>query len=130
MSFTVRSSVDGYLYIVLLGSDEKSFYLLYPNTLDKDNRIKARQSLAMPGPAWQIKAAGPPGVNRLLFVVSSSPRDSAIFVPESPAKGEVFTYSVADGVSRKRLLDFFMGRGLTPANATIGAHLIEIMEVQ
>jgi len=129
MSFTVRSSVDGYLYIVLLGSDEKSFYLLYPNTLDKDNRIKANQSLALPGPGWQIKAAGPPGVDRLLFVVSSAPRDPALFVPEPPSKGEVFTYSVADGVSRQRLLDFFMGRGHRSGNAALGADLLEIREV-
>ena len=131
MSFTVKSSVDGHLYVVLLGSDEKSFYLLYPNTLAKDNRVRANQPLTLPGgTGWQITAAGPPGVDRLLFVVSSAPRDAAIFVPESPAKGEVFTYSVADGVSRQRLLDFFMGRGLKSGSGALGANLIEIKEVQ
>ena len=36
-----------------------SFYLLYPNGLDKDNRIKARTPLKLPRPSWQLTAQGP-----------------------------------------------------------------------
>lgn len=130
LQFTVNSSVDGYLYAVMLGSDEKSFYLLFPNALDKDNRIRARQPYALPRPGWQVTAAGPAGINRILFVVSPSPRDPGIFVPGNEAAGGVFTYSVADIASRQRLVDFFLGRGVKGRNASMGAALIDVEEVQ
>lgn len=74
LSFSVTSSHDGYLYIVLLGSDNKTFYMLYPNDLDQTNFIKAKSPTALPRKGWEIFAAGPAGVDRLLFVVADSPR--------------------------------------------------------
>jgi hypothetical protein len=39
---------------LLLGSDRKSFYLLFPNGLDSDNRIRANQRLSLPRPDWKL----------------------------------------------------------------------------
>ena len=130
MTFTVRPNADGYLYVVMLGSDEKSFYLLFPNRLDGDNRVRANQTYTMPRPGWQLKAAGPPGVDRLLFLLSPSARDATLFPAEPDGAGGPFAYSVADLPSRQRLIDFFLGRGVKGRNGAMGATLIEVEEIR
>lgn len=130
LRFTVKSSVEGYLYAVMLGSDEKSFYLLFPNKLDPDNRIRANQPYAFPRPGWRVVAGGPVGVNRMLFVVSKSPRDARVFVPDDASGGGPYTFSLADLKSRQRLTDFFLGRGVKGRNAAMGATLVDIQEVE
>ena len=130
MTFTVRPNADGYLYVVMLGSDEKSFYLLFPNRLDGDHRVRAHQTYTMPRPGWQLKAAGPPGVDRLLFLLSPSARDAKLFPVEADGAGGPFAYSVADLVSRQRLIDFFLGRGVKGRNGAMGAALIEVEEIR
>lgn len=129
MRFTVRPAVDGYLYVVLLGSDEKSFYLLFPNTLDRDNRLRANQTYTMPRASWQVRAAGPPGVDRLLFVLSPSPRDPALFAADPTGSGGPFSFSLADLASRQRLIDFFLGRGVRGRSGAMGAVLVDVEEV-
>ena len=129
-AFTVKPSSDGYLYAVMLGSDEKSFYLLFPNKLDADNRVKANQTYSMPRAGWQIGAAGPEGTDRILFVLSQSPRDPTVFVNNDSSAGGPFAYSVADIASRQRLLDFFLGKGVKGRNAAMGAALIEVEEIR
>ena len=128
--FTVKSSTEGYLYAVMLGSDGKSFYLLYPNKLDKDNKIKANTTYTFPRPGWSIKAGGPVGTNQVLFVVTPSVRDAKIFVPDQDSGGGVFTFSVADLASRKRLVDFFVGRGVQGRSGQMAATLVKVEEVQ
>jgi len=75
MQFTVESPTDGYLYIALAGSDQKSLYLIYPNELDTNNFITANQPISLPKPKWKITAGGPKGTDTLLFMVTDSPRD-------------------------------------------------------
>ena len=128
LSFSVRPGTSGYLYVLLLGTDEKSFYLLYPNKMDSNNWVEAGRTYSLPGPGWKIKAGGPPGTNRLLFVVSKSPRDPALFVSDSSSGGGVFTYAVANEASRVRLIDFFVGRGAKGSNRELGAILASIEE--
>ena len=38
VAMNIQSAIDGYVYVVMLGSDEKSFYLLFPNKIDTNNR--------------------------------------------------------------------------------------------
>ena len=78
LGLQVRSNRSGYLYLILLGSDEKSFYLLFPNDLDRDNRIDADQPLRLPRPQWTVQSQGPPGVNVVVAVVAESPRNLAL----------------------------------------------------
>jgi hypothetical protein len=129
LSMTVKSAVAGYVYVVLLGSDERSFYLLFPNKIDKDNRIKPNQAVRLPRPSWQITAGGPEGTDRLLVVVSQSPRDAKIFVPDESSGGGAFTFAVADLQSRRRLIDFFVGKGVKGRSAAMSAELLEIKEI-
>lgn len=74
LELNVTSPQDGYLYIALAGSDGKSLYLLYPNKLDGDNRIKAGQTVQLPRKTWQVDAGGPVGRDSLLVMVTDSPR--------------------------------------------------------
>lgn len=71
----VRSSHDGYVYLYTGGTEKSHLYLLFPNRIDPNNRIKAGMELSLPRPSWNITASGPPGVNQIVVVVSRSPRD-------------------------------------------------------
>ena len=73
----IQSPRSGYLYIALAGSDQKSLYLLFPNTLDGDNLVQANQTIELPRPGWRVTAGGPKGVNTVLVMVTDSPRNLA-----------------------------------------------------
>ncbi len=75
LEITIRSARDGWVYLILLGSDQKSFYLLFPNALDGQNRIQADRPVTLPRDTWRIVSRGPAGLNRLLVVVSARPRE-------------------------------------------------------
>jgi hypothetical protein len=75
LRFTVSSSRAGYVYLLMVGSDRTQFWLLFPNEADQDNRIAAGGTLALPRPGWRLTAAGPPGTDQLLAIVSEAPRD-------------------------------------------------------
>lgn len=77
VEFTVTSSHAGFLYVMMVGSDGKTFDMLFPNGLDKDNAIQAGQTLRLPRPSWMVTAGGPPGKNHLLAIVAESPREFA-----------------------------------------------------
>ena len=74
LGFKVSSAKEGYVY-VLLQSTEGAFMRLFPNTMGKDNRIKAGQILVLPQPSWPMDTAGPVGTDHFLVIVSEHPRD-------------------------------------------------------
>ena len=49
--------------------------LLFPNALDAGNEIRAGETIALPRPRWQLTAGGPPGIDKLLVLVTEGPRD-------------------------------------------------------
>ncbi len=77
MQFRVKSSEGGYLYVLFAGTDKAHLQLLFPNALDKSNRIAADTTLTLPRKGWQITAGGPPGTNHIVTMVSRAPRDFA-----------------------------------------------------
>jgi hypothetical protein len=77
VEFTVSSSHAGYLYIMMVGSDGKTFDMLFPNGLDNNNTIQAGQTLRLPRPNWMVTAGGPVGKNHLIAIVAESPREFA-----------------------------------------------------
>jgi len=76
-SFSVRSTHAGYLYLLMAGSDGKTFDLLFPNKLDGDNYLQAGQLLQLPRPTWELTAQGPRGKDHILAIVADAPRDLA-----------------------------------------------------
>ena len=83
LELTVKSKTDGYLYIALAGSDQKSLYLLFPNRIDSDNFVKANQEIKLPRRNWRIVAGGPKGIDTVLVIVTDSPRDLSQLTGES-----------------------------------------------
>jgi len=72
--FNVTAPADGYLYVLMYDTDGK-LYLLFPNAIDNANRIAANQPTPLPRQGWSIVATPPLGTNRLLAILSSTPRD-------------------------------------------------------
>jgi hypothetical protein len=82
LSMSVRSARDGYVYVFYRGSQTDSLYLLFPNTLDAANTLKANQSVQLPRQDWSVTALGPKGTDYLLVMVTDTPRDfSALALP-------------------------------------------------
>jgi len=129
LDLTIKSSHDGYVYLVLLGSDAKSFYLLFPNGLDKDNRIKANQAMRLPKPDWQVKAAGPAGTDQLLVIVSDTPRQMDNLSLAEPTSTSPFTYSLNTLQGRSALIRYLTGGNSTGRSESFGAQLLSIQEV-
>lgn len=75
LSFRVRSSKPGYLYVLMVGTDRQHFYRLFPNAVDARNRIEAGQAVTLPRTGWTMVAGGPAGANQFVTVVSEAPRD-------------------------------------------------------
>jgi hypothetical protein len=130
LKLTVESKRDGYLYVVLLGSDRSSFYLLYPNAFDRQNKIKANQPLTLPAPNWAVKASGPAGTDELLVLVSASPRDLKALPQGEPTSAAPFTYSLNDLGGRATLIDFLTGRGVQGRSESFGASMLSVVEYE
>ncbi len=74
LGLTVTSSRDGYLYVLLSGTDGL-FLQLYPNDKSKNNRVRAGQVVLLPEAHWALETAGPPGTDHFVAIVSATPRD-------------------------------------------------------
>ena len=130
LGLDIKSSHDGHVYLILLGSDAKSFYVLYPNGLDKDNAIKAGQTLRIPKPHWEVKAAGPVGTNHLLVMVADSPRRLSGLTLSEPTANEPFTYALNNLGGRSELIQFLTRETQNGGSESFGAKLISVKEVK
>jgi hypothetical protein len=128
LKLTVQAKRDGYLYVVLLGSDRESFYLLYPNGFDSNNKIKANIPMTLPTPGWSVKAGGPAGKDELLVLVSDSPRDLKALSLSEPTSAAPFTYALTDLGGRAALIDFLTGRGVQGRSEGFGAAMFSVLE--
>lgn len=74
LGFQIQSSKAGFVYVYMLSSGGDLF-LLFPNALDKRNRIEAGAALSLPKPSWAMDAGGPPGTDEFVVVVSEHERN-------------------------------------------------------
>lgn len=130
LDLSVKSSHDGYIYLVMLGSDRKSFYVLYPNGLDRDNQIKAGQTRKLPRPDWQLEAAGPAGEDHLLVMVTSSPRKIDRLEMTEPDAKNPFTFALNEIGGRAALVNFLVHNKDGEGSERFGAKLLTFKEVQ
>ncbi len=72
--FRVKSSLGGYVYILMLGTN-RHVNLLFPNALDNNNKVVANKELALPAAHWTMPVEGPAGTDRFVVLVSELPRD-------------------------------------------------------
>lgn len=129
LDMRIKSSHSGYLYLVMLGSDRKSFYVLYPNGLDRDNRIEAGSTRTLPRPDWQLQAAGPPGQDHLLVMVTLSPRQLDRLSMAEPSAQNPFTYTLNDLGGRAALINYLVHQHDGQSASRFGARLLTLKEV-
>jgi serine/threonine protein kinase len=135
LSFSIRSAKSGYVYLLMVGTDREHFYLLFPNTIDQKNKIEAGKELILPRPNWQMTAAGPPGTNHFVAIVSDSRRDFSVAgLKTVDAFGE-FPFDIAAQLYRSYSGPFplFAGRVVCPAgkacSESFGAAEFSIEEI-
>lgn len=129
LTMTVTSSHAGYVYVLLLGSDETSFYMLFPNALDRTNRIEANKPMKLPRPHWGVNAAGPPGTDQILVIVSETARNLSVLPSQASSAENPFILTPADLGGRRQLVNFVIGSGVSGASR-FGASWITVKEVQ
>jgi hypothetical protein len=130
LDLQIKSSHDGYLYLVLLGSDKKSFYMLYPNKLDGNNRIQAGKTINLPNQTWQIKAAGPAGVDHILVMVADSERDLKTLEALGADKNSPFVYALNNPSGRSAIINYLTGKSSDGVSERYAAQIITVTEVQ
>ena len=130
LDLQIKSSHDGYLYLVLLGSDKKSFYMLYPNKLDGNNRIQAGKTINLPNQSWQIKAAGPAGVDHILVLVADSERDLKTLEALGADKNSPFVYALNNPSGRSAVINYLTGKSPDGISERFAAQIITVTEVQ
>lgn len=137
LQFRLKSSQSGYVYVFLAGTDKSHMYLLFPNAIDRDNRIEANKELLLPRKGWQITAGGPPGTNHIVTMVSRLPRDFSQAGLRA-SKDDIPEFDLARAeqlwMSRSGKDNPFVGQAVCPAqgacDATYGASLLTIDEVR
>ncbi len=138
LRFRVKSSESGYLYIFFGGTDKRHFNLLFPNQLDKSNRIEGGRELVLPRKEWEIPAGGPPGTNHVVALVSRRQRDlgDAGLLRTADPIPEFDLVQAQQRWSQRQAspagISPFIGKAVcdaAPCDETYGATLIEINEV-
>lgn len=74
MRIMVRPLEDAYVTIVDVGSSGR-VSVLYPNHFQRDARVPAKTTVMIPseGAAWQVKVAGPGGIDLVQVIASQKP---------------------------------------------------------
>jgi serine/threonine protein kinase len=135
LTFRVRSSRAGHVYVFTGGTDKSHFHLLFPNRLDKANRIDAGAELALPGGRYVITAEGPAGTNHLVVLVSRHPRDlSQVGLRQTEEPIPEFDLAVAEQLWQQRGRDAnpYVGVPVCPVPGCVdafGAVLLTVQEV-
>ena len=124
-SFTVSSSIQGYLYVLHLGSDKRTFTLLFPNKYEEFNTLPANTKFRIPGPNWNLKARGPEGKTHLLVLVSRIKLDLTNF---GLGDSGIFAEEDARIENRRSLTKLFSQSSLTDTTLSFGASLFSVVE--
>ena len=74
LDFSVATNKEGYVYLLQVGSDGKTFNLLFPNKID-DNNLLPAGTHRFPRETWRVRAGGPAGTSHLLAIVSPVKKD-------------------------------------------------------
>jgi serine/threonine protein kinase len=75
LSFVLHSERSGLLYVLLWDKATSQLSQIFPNELDRSNRIAAGKPLVFPRPDWAYEADQPKGDWEVITIVADSPRD-------------------------------------------------------
>ncbi len=137
LQFSVSSSKPGYAYLLMVGTDRSQFWLLFPNSIDKNNSIAAGKRLTLPRSNWRMDAAGPPGTDQFVVIVSESPRDfsDAGIKPSEPFAEFPLTATIQPEQDTSTTIPVFAGKANCPAaqkspcSESFGAAMFSIEEI-
>lgn len=133
LAFEVRSKREGYVYVFLLSSGGEMF-LLFPNLLDKYNKITAGGSLSLPRASWPMDAGGPAGTDQFAVLVSEHERDFSAAGVQNDGVFPVFPLPVLAALEATRgagpspLLGKPVCAPNTPCNDVYGVGNFKIVE--
>jgi serine/threonine protein kinase len=133
MSFKVKSEKEGYVYVFQYGSDG-GIVQIFPNTVAKNNRMRADSTLSLPPKGAGTMAGGPPGTDHLIAIVSQHPRDfSALGLKVSEGFGQT-TLDAASHAARAQGsgASIFAGKAICqqPCTDEYGATLFTVDEIK
>ncbi|QIL73077.1 DUF4384 domain-containing protein [Diaphorobacter sp. HDW4B] len=74
LDFSISTPQAGYLYLLHIGSDGKTFDVLFPNDMDTNNYVSAGVH-RFPRPKWAVEATGPEGVGYVMAYMSPTPKN-------------------------------------------------------
>jgi hypothetical protein len=74
LDFSVTTERAGYLYVLQVGSDGRTFNLIFPNRLDSNHYVQAGTH-RLPRDQWRVRAGGPTGTSYLMAVIAPTPKD-------------------------------------------------------
>lgn len=133
LAFEVRSKREGYVYVFLLSSGGEMF-LLFPNLLDKYNKITAGGTLSLPRASWPMDAGGPAGTDQFAVLVSEHERDFSAAGVQNDGVFPVFPLPVLAALEATRGTgpSPLLGRPVcapnTPCNDVYGVGNFKIVE--
>jgi hypothetical protein len=126
LDITVRSNRSGYLYLLHVGSDGRTFNLLFPNDLDQNHYIQAGATVQLPRPHWRVRAGGPVGESHVMAIVTESKRD---FPPLANKEGPFKSAGFGSGLQRTLRVEA-TGVGTSPGLGAYGASpVVSVREV-
>ena len=106
LDFSVSTNREGFLYLLQVGSDGKTFNLLFPNKLDVDNAVQPG-TYRFPRDTWRVRSGGPAGTSHLLAIVSPVRKDLSREMDLS----SVFASSSATAAATRTLIVEATGAG-------------------
>jgi hypothetical protein len=134
LTFSVKSEKEGYLYVLLSGTDGK-IVQFFPNGFAKNNKMRAGTTLSLPraGDVWYLPAGGPAGVDQFIAIVSTHPRDlGALGLQVKDGFGETTREAAADAARRNTgAASVLLGRPecTAPCADDYGASVFSVEEV-
>ena len=75
LDFTVQGNRSGYLYLLYVAPGSNEITVLFPNDIDKDNRIEGGRAQRYPRPGWAIRSQHTGNDGQLLAVIADTPQD-------------------------------------------------------
>jgi len=133
LRFHIDADRSGFVYVMMVGTANRHFHLLFPNALDGNNKIVAGKSMPLPASGWSMTAEGPPGTNHFIVLISPHPRDFAgTGLVKNGAFGEV-PLDMVERLLKTNLGDQLAGKPICPdagnCAKTYGAARFSIDEI-
>lgn len=106
LDFSVSTNKPGFLYILQVGSDGRTFNVLFPNAQDGANQVGAGTH-RFPRETWRLRAGGPTGTSYLMAYLSSSRKN----LDKGMDTSQVFASAPANDKASRTLMVEATGAG-------------------